>query len=139
MAIIITTKHIEMRSKRIKRRVWGIEQNTGKEGKKKKAKKESISQRKRQTQKKKLDGKQRKLEEKDRKKAARKKVTDKKDRKRKQRISKERQRRKVESRRQGLQNTGKERLKRVGSEKTKTKKCMLHLENKQQQRKEGRK
>ena len=49
------------------------------------------------------------------------------------------QRRKVESRRQGKQNTGKERLKRVGSEKTKMKKCMLHLENKQQQRKEGRK
>ena len=131
MAIImITTKHIEMRSKRIKRRVWGIEQNTGKEGKKKKAKKESISQRKRQTQKKKLDGKQRKLEEKDRKKAARKKVTDKKDRKRKQRICKERQRRKVERQGKGKtgkveHSTGKERLKRVGSEKTKMKKCML--------------
>ena len=52
---------------------------------------------------------------------------------------KDMQRRKVECRRQGKQNTGKERLKRVGSEKTKMKKCMLHLENKQQQRKEGRK
>ena len=49
------------------------------------------------------------------------------------------QRRNVESRRQGKQNTGKERLKRSGSENTKMKKCMLHLENKQQQRKEGRK
>ena len=37
------------------------------------------------------------------------------------------------------QNTGKERLKRVGSGKTIIKKCMLYLENKQQQRKEGRK
>ena len=66
-------------------------------------------------------------------------MTDKKDRKRKERICKERLRRKIESRRQGKQNTGKERLKRIGSEKTKMKKCMLHLENKQQQRKEGRK
>ena len=49
------------------------------------------------------------------------------------------QRRKVESRRQGKQNTRKERLKRVGFEKTKMKKFMLHLENKQQHRKEGRK
>ena len=49
------------------------------------------------------------------------------------------QRRKVESRRQGKQNTGKERLKRVGSEKTKMKKCMLHLEYKQQQMRGGRK
>ena len=63
----------------------------------------------------------------------------KKDRKRKQRICKERQRRKIESRRQGKQNTGKERLKRIGSEKTKMKKYMFHLDNRQQQRKEGRK
>ena len=49
------------------------------------------------------------------------------------------QRRKVESTRQRKQNTGKERLKRVGSEKTKMKKCMLHLDNEQKQRKEGRK
>ena len=49
------------------------------------------------------------------------------------------QRRKVESRRQGKQNTGKERLKRIGSEKTKMRKCMFDLENRQQQRKEGRK
>ena len=46
---------------------------------------------------------------------------------------------KEKGRKQGKQNTGKERLKRVVSEKTKMKKCMLHLENKQQQRKEGRK
>ena len=45
-------------------------------------------------------------------------------------MCKERQRRKVESRRQGKLKTAKERLKRVGSEKTKMKKCMLHLENK---------
>ena len=63
----------------------------------------------------------------------------KKYRKRKQRICKERQRRKIESRKQGKQNTGKERLKRIVSEKTKIKKCMFHLENRQQQRKEGRK
>ena len=42
----------------------------------------------------------------------------------------------IESRRQGQQNTGKERLKRIGSEKTKMKKCMFHLENRQQQSKE---
>ena len=52
-------------------------------------------------------------------------------RKKNQMVNKERQRRN--------QNTGKERLKRVASEKTKMRKCMLHLENKQQQRKEGRK
>ena len=63
----------------------------------------------------------------------------KKYRKRKQRICKERQRRKIESRKQGKQNTGKERLKRMVSKKTKIKKCMFHLENRQQQRKEGRK
>ena len=44
-----------------------------------------------------------------------------------------------ESRRQRNQKTRKERLKRIGSEKTKMKKCMLHLENEQKQRKEGRK
>ena len=63
----------------------------------------------------------------------------KKDRKRKQRICKEKQRKKIERRRQGKQNTGKGRLNRIGSEKTKLKKCMFHLENRQQQRKEGRK
>ena len=46
---------------------------------------------------------------------------------------------KVESRRQAKQNTGKERLKRIGSEKIKTQKYMFHLENRQQQRKQGRK
>ena len=100
------------------------------------AKNESRRQRKRQKHKEKLDGKQIKSEEKDRRQQERKQKTDKKDRKRKQRICKERQRRKVESRRQGKWNTGKEILKRVGSEKTKMKKFMLHLENKQRQRKE---
>ena len=44
-------------------------------------------------------------------------------------MCKERQRRKIKSRRQENQNTGKEILKRIGSEKTKTKKCMFHLGN----------
>ena len=48
----------------------------------------------------------------------RKQKTGKKDRRRKQRICKEIQMRKTESRRQGQWNTGKERLKRIGSEKT---------------------
>ena len=55
-------------------------------------------------------------------------MTDKKDRKRKERICKERLRRKIESRRQGKQNTGKERLRRIGSEKTKMKKCVSFRE-----------
>ena len=58
---------------------------------------------------------------------------------RKQGKCKERQRRKIESRRQGNYKKGKERLKRIGSEKTKMEKCMFHLENRQQQTKERRK
>ena len=45
-------------------------------------------------------------------------------------------RRKIESRRQRKLNTGKGRLKRIGSEKTKMKKCMFHLENRKKQKKE---
>ena len=55
---------------------------------------------------------------------------------------KDKQRRKVESRIQGKQNTGKERLKRVGWQdlkRLKQRNVLLHLENNQQQRKEGRK
>ena len=74
---------------------------------------------------------------------ARKQKTDKKDRKRKQRIYKERQ----TEEKGRKKNTGKvehrkrktEKSRLVGSEKTKMKKCMLYLEKKQQQRKEGRK
>ena len=85
----------------------------------------------RKKQKVKLADKTRKSEEKDRRQQGRKQKTDKerdRRRKRKQRIYKERQRRKIESKRQGKQNTGTER----------DSKC-IHLESKQQQRKEGRK
>ena len=69
-------------------------------------------------------------------KAARKKVKDRQERQ-KEKVVEDMQRKTEEKGRK--QNTGKERLKRVGSGKTIMKKCMLYLENKQQQRKEGRK
>ena len=72
----------------------------------------------------------------ERQKAARKKVKDRQERQ-KEKVVEDMQRKTEEKGRK--QNTGKERLKRVGSGKTIIKKCMLYLENKQQQRKEGRK
>ena len=76
---------------------------------------------------KKLDHKQRKSEEKDRRQSERKQKTDKERQKEKEDIQrKTEEKEKVED---GNQNIGKERLKRIGSEKSKMKKCMFHLEN----------
>ena len=70
--IIITTKHIEMRSKRIKRRVWGNRIEDRQRGKEEESKEGKYKTKKEKDAEKKLDGKQRKLEEKDRRQQERK-------------------------------------------------------------------